>query len=140
MTLPTFSAIVSLMALLLLAPAAGAQEQAEDGAKLFDRLECQDCHSIQARGIEKHEKKEEEKEGGLDFMFAEEEDDEEPPDLSGIAKKQDAEFFEKWLLKKIRNEDKKRHKHKFEGSDEELERIVQFLTTLDQEASSEGAP
>lgn len=115
--------LVWLAALLLLASSApsGAAEADPD---VFQKLECQKCHSIESKGIEKVE----EEKSALD-MFAEEEE-EEAPDLSAVGSEHDAEWLTKWLRKEVRNEDDEKHKQKFKGSDEELKAVVEFLSGL----------
>lgn len=96
----------------------------EPGPEIYKKLECQKCHSIESEGIEKVE----EEKSALD-MFAEEEE-EEAPDLSGIGAEHDAEWLMKWIRKEVRNDDGKKHKQKFKGSDEELEAVVRYISGL----------
>lgn len=98
---------------------------AEAGPDVFKALECQKCHSIESAGIEKVE----EEESALD-MFAEEEEEEEAPDLSGVGTEHDAEWMMKWLRKEVRNDDGKKHKQKFKGTDEQMKAVVEYLSGL----------
>lgn len=113
-----------------------AQAHADSGPELFHKLGCDKCHSVKAQNIEK--RAEEPEPSGLDALVGGGEEEEvEPPDLSGIGTEHDQEWFKKWLRKQVRNEDDRKHKEKFKGSDEELDAITHFVAGLKTKA--EGA-
>lgn len=133
-------AVLALLVFLAL----GSRARAEDGRRLFLEKECNECHSIETEGIVKLEPKEEPEEEeeddlGLDFGddLEEDEDDTEPPDLSGVGKRHDADWMSRFVRKKVRTDEGKRHKKLFKGSDEELREIVAFLSALQKPAPSE---
>lgn len=127
-------ALVFLMALLGLAPApAGA---ADDGKQIFLKSECNECHTVKQLGIEKLPAKEGGKQS--DEEAEEEDEDTEPPDLSGVGKEHDAKFLAGFLQKKVKNDDGKKHRKRFKGSDAELQALVAFLGTLQTPVEPSG--
>ena len=99
--------------------------------KLFKGKKCNECHVISTLGIGKVEATQNyEEDDGWDEMG--EEEAPEPPDLSGEGLKREAKWIKKYLKKREKIEGRK-HKNRFEGSKEELELIVQWLTTLKTE-------
>lgn len=123
---PLAFVLAFLMALLGLAPSSASA--ADDGKQVFLKKECNECHVVSAAGIEKLPAKE----GGAkeEDEEAEEEDDSEPPDLSGVGKEHDAKWLTGYLQKKVKNDEGKKHRKRFKGSDAELQALVAFLGTL----------
>ena len=83
-----------------------------DGKALFLEAKCNKCHSVDSQGIEQTKKKQK---GG---------------DLSKVGNERDADWMTKFIKKEIKNEDDKKHKGKFKGSDEDLKAIVDGCATL----------
>jgi cytochrome c1 len=98
-------------------------DSAGAGADHFKKLKCNKCHSITALGIEATKDKDDDEDVA-------ENDAKEPPDLSTASAERDAEWLAKWLKKDVKNEDGKKHKPKFKGTDEDLNKVVEFMTTL----------
>lgn len=51
-------------------------------------------------------------------------------DLSSVGIKRDAEWLKKFQKKEISNEEGKKHKEKWKGTDEDMEQIVNWIITL----------
>jgi mono/diheme cytochrome c family protein len=119
-------AFAAVLALIGLWPV--AQARAEDGKQVFLKKECNECHAVEAAGIAKLPAKDDEAEA--DEEEGEEEDDTEPPDLSGVGKEHDAKWLGGFIQKKVKNDEGKKHRKRFKGSDAELEALVAFLGTL----------
>jgi hypothetical protein len=113
--------------------------RSEDGKQIFLKSECNECHTVEVLKIAKLEpKKGAAKDEAEDDDLAEGKGAEkkDPPDLSGVGKQHDPEWFSKWLTKKVKNDDGKRHRKKFKGTDVELASIVDFLSGLKTDAPS----
>ena len=112
--------------------ASTAQADAAAGRAALKRNECNSCHSVSVDGIEVIENDDDD----LDFEddFGDEEEEREPPDLSGVANRHERDWMEKWLHKKIKNDDGFTHKKKFKGTPEELADILDYLTSLKEDA------
>ena len=114
-----------------------SEARAEDGKDAFLKAECNECHTVQVLKIAKLEpKKGAAKDEDDDLAAGKDEDKTDPPDLSGIGKTHDADWFSKWLTKKVKNDDGKRHRKKFKGTDAELASIAGFLFDLKTDAPS----
>ena len=81
-----------------------------DGKKIFASKKCISCHSIEAVGFKKKP-------------------NQKPPDLSVVGGERNAEWIAKYLQKKESIEGRK-HLVKFQGNDEELTALAQWLETL----------
>ncbi len=84
----------------------------ESGRRLFTSSKCQQCHTIRTLGL--HQQK------GTGTEEAENEQEEKkdevkPADLSGVGRKHDAAWIQKYLAKKV-SQDGKRHKPRFKGA------------------------
>jgi mono/diheme cytochrome c family protein len=130
-----------LAALALAALAASREARAEDGKQVFLEHECNECHGVEVLGIAKLPPEEgAEEEGEEDPGLGEDEEEKEPPDLSGVAKRHPGDWFPKFLKKKVANEDGKKHRKRFKGSDAELEALVAFLASLETDAPPRSGP
>lgn len=91
-------------------------EEGLNGKEIFEAKKCNQCHAVESEGIEAKIKNK-------------------YPDLSKLSDNHDAETLKKYLLKeeKINN---KNHLMKFNGSDEELDAVVNWIVGL-HEASAE---
>jgi len=87
------------------------QDKDHPGKKVFIDSKCQTCHSIETEGITAKTKKKD------------------IPDLSGVGSKYQANFLEKFLVKKEKIEGAS-HPQAFKGSDENLEYLVEWLNSL----------
>lgn len=127
----------ALAAFLLVLVWTGAARGEKSGKEIFLEQKCAKCHSIQSQGIVKSEEKDE---GGEDEFAMEEEEGEkvEPPDLSGTGKKRDPDWLTKWIQKKIENEEERKHRERFKGSEGDLKTLVEFLSGLKEERSGGG--
>ena len=83
-----------------------------DGHQIFSDSKCTNCHSVAS--LELVSKKDE------------------PVDLSNVGKDQNSEFLSKYLMKEESLNDKT-HKTKFNGSEEELSALVNWLLSLGTE-------
>ena len=111
--------------------------RSEDGKQAFLKAECNECHTVKVLDIAKLEpKKGAAKDEDADLEGGKDDDKTDPPDLSGIGKNHDAEWFSKWLTKKVKDDDGKRHRKKFKGTDAELASIAGFLSELKTDAPS----
>lgn len=89
----------------------------QDAKELFIKYKCNKCHSIKALDIKPLESALKKKK--------------EIRDLSGVGlKRTDPEWIKKWLRKEVKNEDGKKHKKKWKGTDEELDKVANWLVTL----------
>jgi cytochrome c551/c552 len=97
---------------------------AQSGKDVFLKYKCNKCHAIKAQNIEpilKEEKGEEEEEE------KEEKGKKKIKDLSGVGLERNAEWIKGWLLKKEKNEEGKKHKPKWKGTDDELKTVAEWL-------------
>jgi cytochrome c5 len=88
-------------------------EEALNGKDVFLDKKCQQCHSVESEGIEAKIKNK-------------------YPDLSTIEGDVDAETLKKYLLKEEKLNGKN-HLMKFNGSDEELDAVVNWMLSLGAE-------
>ncbi len=100
-----------------------AEDESSPGRTLFINGKCQQCHSVSALKISKVENGEPEESGA-------EEEKVSPPDLSGIGKSLTAEWISKWLKKEETNQEGRKHKKKFKGSDADLQVLSAWLAAL----------
>jgi mono/diheme cytochrome c family protein len=131
------TALCAVIALILIGVSSDAR--AEDGKQIFLKSECNECHTVEVLKIAKLEPKQgaaKDEADDEDLAGGKDEDKKDPPDLSGIGKKHDADWFSKWLTKKVKNDDGKRHRKKFKGTDAELASLVGFLSDLKTDAPS----
>jgi hypothetical protein len=129
-------AALLLAALGLILFAGTRDARAEDGKQVFLRHECNECHAVEVLGIAKLPPDEDADEAEEEEGLGEDEEEEEPPDLSGVGKEHPRDWFGKWLQKKVANDEGKKHRKRFKGSDADLEAIVGFLASLQTEAPS----
>lgn len=83
-----------------------------DGKEKFLEYKCNKCHSVDSHKIEQTKEKQK---GG---------------DLSEVGKTRDADWMMKYIKKEVTNDEDKKHKGKFKGTDEELKAIVDWCATL----------
>lgn len=95
--------------ILLLAPAALLAADSA-GKDLFVDKGCSKCHAVSSAGIEAKIKSE--KMQG--------------PDLTDVASRHDGEFISKYVLKQEKLDDKS-HKGSWDGSDDELKALIDWL-------------
>lgn len=88
-------------------------EEGLNGKEVFEAKKCMQCHAVEAAGIEAKIK-------------------DKYPDLSTLSGDYDAELLKKYLLKEEKINDKN-HLMKFNGSDEELDAVVNWLLSLGAE-------
>jgi len=86
-----------------------ADEKSDDGKKLFVDNKCNMCHTVTSAGIESKKS--------------------DAVDLSAVGKDKTVEFLTKYLKKEAKLNDKD-HKASFKGTDEELTKLVEWLSTL----------
>jgi mono/diheme cytochrome c family protein len=86
-----------------------ADEKSDDGKKLFVDNKCNMCHTVTSAGIESKKS--------------------DAVDLSTVGKDKTVEFLTKYLKKEAKLNDKD-HKASFKGTDEELTKLVEWLSTL----------
>ena len=122
---------------------AAPEASAESGKDIFLSKKCNLCHSIKTEGIfnSKQKKKGEADDAkpayaGFDDDFGDKKKG--APDLSAVGKGHDPEWMTKFLKKKIRTDEGKKHKMRFKGKDEELQILVEYLASLKTEVP-EGA-
>ena len=101
--------------------AKGKEEKKLDAKMIFTEKKCSGCHSIEAAGITK--KNSSAKKDG-------------PPDLSAVGSELKADFIIKFLQKNETLHNKK-HMIKFNGSDEELAAVAQWLASMKGDAKKE---
>ncbi|MCJ7553482.1 MAG: cytochrome c [Ignavibacteriaceae bacterium] len=87
-----------------------AADKGPDGKQIFLDKKCTTCHYVESAGIETTKK------SGAS-------------DLSTVGDVMEADFMTKYLLKEEKIDDKA-HKTKFNGTDEELKALVDWLLTL----------
>ena len=104
--------ILFLLAVLCLTQFSSAQDKKLDGKTIFVDKKCSGCHGIEAAGLLK---KSTGKTG--------------PPDLSTVGSKHDAVWMAKFVQKNEALNEKK-HMIKFNGSDDELKALTQWLASL----------
>jgi len=106
----------------------GAKEPAKAevpaGQQVFLKYKCNSCHTLEAAKVVKVEDEDEAKDSSTKRK---------PPDLSGVGKKHNAAWMEKYLTKKEMI-DGERHSKKFRGADEELKAVTAWLETFKVEA------
>ena len=121
---------------------AAPEASADSGKEIFLSKKCNMCHSIKTEGILNSKKKKSEADDakpaytGFDDDFGDKKKG--APDLSAVGKGHDPEWMTKFLKKKIRTDEGKKHKMRFMGKDEELQILVEYLASLKTEAP-EGA-
>lgn len=86
-----------------------ADQQNEDGKKIFVDNKCNMCHTVTTAAIESKKS--------------------DAVDLSTVGKDKTIEFLTKYLKKEAKLNDKD-HKSAFKGSDEDLKVLVDWLLTL----------
>jgi len=86
-----------------------ADEKSDDGKKLFVDNKCNMCHTVTSAGIESKKS--------------------DAVDLSTVGKDRTVEFLTKYLKKETKLNDKD-HKSSFKGTDEDLTKLVEWLSTL----------
>lgn len=86
---------------------------APHGKDLFLAQHCNTCHSIDSQDVTRKTKSEKMK----------------GPDLSNIGNEKKAEWIKGWLQKK-EEIDGKHHKGRFNGTDEQLDELIDWLGTL----------
>lgn len=96
----------------------------KDGKELFIESGCTKCHSVKAVDIKPQEKS---LRRGRKII-----------DHSGVGlRRDDPEWIKKWLKKEVKNERGKKHRIKWKGSEEDLDILAKWLTTLKTEISRE---
>ena len=103
---------------------------ADDGKSIYLESKCNECHALAAEGIEVVEPEEAEEEDPFGFGDDEEEEEEEAGDLSNVGSEHDADWLVKYLKKTVANEDGKKHRKRFKGSDEALRDLSAWLATM----------
>jgi len=86
-----------------------ADEKSDDGKKVFVDNKCNMCHTVTVAGIESKKS--------------------DASDLSTTGKDRTVEFLTKYLKKEAKLDDKD-HKSSFKGTDEDLAKLVDWLSTL----------
>jgi cytochrome c5 len=86
-----------------------ADQPSDDGKKVFVDNKCNMCHTVKSAGIESKKS--------------------DAVDLSAVGKDKTEEFLMKYLKKETKLNDKD-HKASFKGTDEDLTKLVQWLSTL----------
>ena len=86
-----------------------ADEKSDDGKKLFVDNKCNMCHTVTSAGIESKKS--------------------DAVDLSTVGKDRTVEFLTKYLKKEAKLNDKD-HKSSYKGTDEDLTKLVEWLSTL----------
>lgn len=84
-------------------------EKSDDGKKLFVDNKCNMCHTVTSAGIESKKS--------------------DAVDLSTVGKDRTVEFLTKYLKKEAKLNDKD-HKSSYKGTDEDLTKLVEWLSTL----------
>jgi mono/diheme cytochrome c family protein len=116
--------IIGSILLFVLGLALFAEEQqttqanGSQGKAAFLSNKCNMCHSVESEKIEKSS-------GG----YQKSTDKNVPPDLSGIGKKQNAEWFAKYI-KKTEALNGVKHAKAYRGTEEELQAIAKWLEGL----------
>jgi hypothetical protein len=86
-----------------------ADQSSDDGKKVFVDNKCNMCHIVKSAGIESKKS--------------------DAVDLSTIGKDKTVEFLTKYLKKEAKLNEKD-HKSSFKGSEEDLTKLVEWLSTL----------
>lgn len=86
-----------------------ADDKSDDGKKVFVDNKCNMCHTVTSAGIESKKS--------------------DAVDLSTVGKDRTVEFLTKYLKKEAKLNDKD-HKSSFKGTDEDLAKLVEWLSTL----------
>lgn len=86
-----------------------AADKSDDGKKIFVDNKCNMCHTVSVAGIESKKS--------------------DATDLSVVGKDRTVEFLTKYLKKEAKLNDKD-HKSSFKGTDEDLTKLVEWLSTL----------
>lgn len=86
-----------------------ADEKSDDGKKVFVDNKCNMCHTVTVAGIESKKS--------------------DAVDLSTVGKDRTVEFLTKYLKKEAKLNDKD-HKASFKGTEEDLTKLVEWLSTL----------
>ncbi|HEX9250625.1 MAG TPA: c-type cytochrome [Ignavibacteriaceae bacterium] len=86
-----------------------ANQPGDDGKTIFVNNKCNMCHTVTSAGIESKKS--------------------DAVDLSNVGKDKTVEFLTKFLKKEAKLNDKD-HKASFKGTDEELTKLVEWLSTL----------
>ncbi len=86
-----------------------ADDKSDDGKKVFVDNKCNMCHTVTSAGIESKKS--------------------DAVDLSTVGKDRTVEFLTKYLKKEAKLNDKD-HKSSFKGTDEDLTKLVEWLSTL----------
>jgi len=86
-----------------------ADQSGDDGKKVFVDSKCSMCHTVKSAGIESKKS--------------------DASDLSTVGKDRTVEFLTKYLKKEAKLNDKD-HKSSFKGTDDELTKLVEWLSTL----------
>lgn len=101
-----FALVVGLVAI----QGSAAEKKEDPGKALFLKHKCNSCHTVLAKSIGKVNPKR--------------------PDLSGVGLARKEEWLHLFLRKKVANEEGKKHKKRFAGSDEKRKVLVDWLLTL----------
>jgi hypothetical protein len=107
---------IAFAALAALGFGVAARGGDEAGRKVFLDSKCTRCHEISSQDI-------------ASTRDPEESEGKEPVDLSDVGSKHDAAWIQGFLEKR-EELDGHKHKKKFRGSEEELQALVSWLTTL----------
>ena len=86
-----------------------ADGKSDDGKKVFVDNKCNMCHTVTSAGIESKKS--------------------DAVDLSTVGKDRTVEFLTKYLKKEAKLNDKD-HKSSYKGTDEDLAKLVEWLSTL----------
>jgi len=86
-----------------------ADQSSDDGKKVFVDNKCNMCHIVKSAGIESKKS--------------------DAVDLSTVGKDKTVEFLTKYLKKEAKLNEKD-HKSSFKGSEEDLTKLVEWLSTL----------
>lgn len=86
-----------------------ADDKSEDGKKVFVDNKCNMCHTVTSAAVESKKS--------------------DAVDLSTVGKDRTVEFLTKYLKKEAKLNDKD-HKSSFKGTDEDLTKLVEWLSTL----------
>lgn len=86
-----------------------ADDKSDDGKKVFVDNKCNMCHTVTSAGIESKKS--------------------DAVDLSTVGKDRTVEFLTKYLKKEAKLNDKD-HKSSYKGTDEDLAKLVEWLSTL----------
>jgi cytochrome c553 len=107
----TFFLLLLFAAFLLLGFMDYQEEGVHPGKKVFEESKCQTCHSVQAENLEvKTQKKN-------------------VVDLSNVGNVYTASFIEDYLKKEEKLNDKP-HPQAFKGSEDNMDKLVEWLTSL----------